>query len=93
MARAQQGAEQLLSAAGLGEARANEVADEIVKHAETQATSARVAETPEPESAPESPSLKAAPEASQETPEPEEPAVEPEAGETPPDSPETEDSR
>jgi F0F1-type ATP synthase membrane subunit b/b' len=93
IARAQQGTEQLLAAAGLGEARANEVADEIVKAAETQATSARAAETTEPESAPESSPLRAAPEASEETPEPEQPAVEPEAGETPPTSPETEDSR
>ena len=44
IARAQQGAEQLLSAAGLGEARANEIADEFAKTAEAQATSARVAE-------------------------------------------------
>ena len=93
IARAQQGTEQLLAAAGLGEARANEVADEIVKSAETQATSARAAEMPEPEPAPESPGLRAAPEASVETPEPEQPPVEPEAGETPPASPETEDSR
>jgi F0F1-type ATP synthase membrane subunit b/b' len=93
MARAQQGAEQLLSAAGLGEARANEVADEIVKSAETQATSARAAESPEQESSAESSPLRAAPEASQETPEPERPAVEPEGGETPPASPETEDNR
>jgi F0F1-type ATP synthase membrane subunit b/b' len=44
IARAQQGAEQLLAAAGLGEARANEVADEITKSAAAQATSVRAAE-------------------------------------------------
>jgi F0F1-type ATP synthase membrane subunit b/b' len=41
IARAQQGTEQLLAAAGLGEARANEVAAEIVKSAEAEATAAR----------------------------------------------------
>src|ERR671914_711467 len=56
--RAQQGAEQLLSAAGLGEARALEVAEEIVKSAETQATSARVADTAAPAG---EPPLRAAP--------------------------------
>src|SRR5918992_89955 len=48
--RAQQGTEQLLAAAGLGEARANEVADSIVKSAEAEATASRVAaeEPPRP---------------------------------------------
>jgi hypothetical protein len=44
IARAQQGTEQLLAAAGLGEARANEVAAEIVKSAETAANSQRAGE-------------------------------------------------
>ena len=44
IARAQQGAEQLLAAAGLGEARANEIADEFAKSAEAEATSALVAD-------------------------------------------------
>jgi F0F1-type ATP synthase membrane subunit b/b' len=90
MARAQQGAEQLLSAAGLGEARANEVADEIVKMAESQATSARVAApdvAPEPEAQP----LRAAPSA--EAPEQEPPAAEPDAEQPPPSAPESEDTR
>ncbi len=47
IARAQQGTEQLLAAAGLGEARANEVAAEIVKSAETAANATRAGE-PEP---------------------------------------------
>lgn len=46
--RAQQGTEQLLSAAGLGEAAASEVADAIVKSAES-AASAQAARTAEPE--------------------------------------------
>src|SRR5215210_6990351 len=41
--RAQQGAEQLLAAAGLGETRANEVADQIVKSAEDAAHAVRAA--------------------------------------------------
>jgi F0F1-type ATP synthase membrane subunit b/b' len=88
IARAQQGTEQLLAAAGLGEARANEVADEIVKSAESQATSARAAET-EPAS---EPPLKAAPAA--ETPEApqESPAPAGDAEQTPPASPENEDA-
>ena len=55
IARAQQGTEQLLAAAGLGEARANEVADSIVKSAEAEATSSRVAaeEPPQPSPAAE----------------------------------------
>jgi F0F1-type ATP synthase membrane subunit b/b' len=47
IARAQQGTEQLLAAAGLGEARANEVAAEIVKSAEVAANATRAGE-PEP---------------------------------------------
>jgi F0F1-type ATP synthase membrane subunit b/b' len=48
IARAQQGTEQLLAAAGLGEARANEVAAEIVKSAETAANAQRAGEQDEP---------------------------------------------
>jgi len=48
IARAQQGTEQLLAAAGLGEARANEVAAEIVKSAEAAANSQRAGEQDEP---------------------------------------------
>jgi len=63
ISRAQQGAEQLLGAAGLGEARAHEVADSIVKSAEASADASRAAE-PEPAQAegprPDSP-LRAAP--------------------------------
>jgi F0F1-type ATP synthase membrane subunit b/b' len=83
IARAQQGAEQLLAAAGLGEARANEVADEIVKSAETEATSARAGEEEPPPAEPAQP-LRAAPAAETEEPEAEAPAEpEPEAGPTP----------
>jgi F0F1-type ATP synthase membrane subunit b/b' len=90
IARAQQGTEQLLAAAGLGEARANEVADEIVKSAETQATSARAAApdaAPEPEAQP----LRAAP--TPEAPEQEPPSAEPDAEQPPPSAPEGEDTR
>ena len=83
IARAQQGTEQLLAAAGLGEAKANEVAQEIMKSAETEATSARAGspEATEPEAAPEPPPIRPAPA-----------AATPEAGtEAPPDSPESED--
>ncbi len=44
IARAQQGTEQLLGAAGLGEAAASEVAEAIVKAAESAAQSSRAAE-------------------------------------------------
>jgi vacuolar-type H+-ATPase subunit H len=60
IARAQTGAEQLLGAAGLGEAAATEVADAIVKSAETSAQSSRAAE-PEPGAAPAQRPLRTAP--------------------------------
>ena len=58
IARAQTGAEQLLGAAGLGEAAATEVADEIVKSAQASAQSSRAAE---PEPAAETPVVAEAP--------------------------------
>ena len=87
--RAQQGTEQLLAAAGLGEARANEVADEIVKSAESQATAARVADAPaEPETASEPP-LRAAPQAEAED---EQPSPDADAEQSPAPAPDDEDS-
>jgi F0F1-type ATP synthase membrane subunit b/b' len=88
--RAQQGAEQLLSAAGLGEVRANEVADSIVKSAEAEATSSRVAadEPPQPTPAEEPAAIRPV------EPEPSEPVsteeTAPEQGSEPP--PETKDT-
>jgi cell division initiation protein len=68
IARAQTGAEQLLSAAGLGEAAANEVAAEISKAAQASAQASRAA--PEPE-APSVPPVRSAPAPA--TPEPAQP--------------------
>jgi hypothetical protein len=67
IARAQTGAEQLLGAAGLGEAATTEVADAILKSVETSAQSSRAAE---PEAVGESPVAEApaAPEATQQEP-------------------------
>jgi len=79
IARAQQGAEQLLGAAGLGEAAATEVAQSIVKSAEASAHATRAAE---PESRPATgapqaePALRAAPA----EPEPEPPVEPPPTG-------------
>ena len=81
ISRAQQGAEQLLGAAGLGEARANEVAVSIVKSAQASAEATRAAEH-EPARAespqPDSP-LRPAPEPTPTPPaeEPQSPAPEP----------------
>jgi F0F1-type ATP synthase membrane subunit b/b' len=79
IARAQQGPEQLLAAAGLGEDRANEVAAEIVKSAEVAANSQRAGEPEpsEPEAAPAPQAIRPAPAA--ETP----PSPEPETDPTP----------
>jgi F0F1-type ATP synthase membrane subunit b/b' len=82
IARAQHGAEQLLAAAGLGEAVANDVADKIVRAAETSAQATRVSE-PEPET-PARP-VQAAPAPSTPT------RTQPGASETPPAAPEAEE--
>ncbi|MEP6910804.1 MAG: hypothetical protein ABI896_10300, partial [Actinomycetota bacterium] len=55
IARAQHGAEQMLAAAGLGEAAATEVANAIVKSAEAGAAASRAAATGEQASAPAEP--------------------------------------
>ena len=64
IARAQHGAEQMLAAAGLGEAAATEVADAIVKSAEAGAAASRAAAAEPEASAPAEPEqpLRAAPE-------------------------------
>jgi F0F1-type ATP synthase membrane subunit b/b' len=93
VSRAQQGAEQLLGAAGLGEAAANEVAESIVKSVEASAHASRAAE-PEPPAAAErpqgQPALRSAP--AEPAPEPQvepaptgtaEPTEQPAAGEPP----------
>ena len=92
VSRAQKGAEQLLGAAGLGEAKANEVAVSIVKSAEASAEATRAsdperaqAESPQPDSplrpAPERAPTPPAEEPQSPTPEPPE---QPPAAEEPP---------
>jgi hypothetical protein len=87
IARAQQGTEQLLGAAGLGDAAASEVAEAIVKSAESAAQASRAAE-PEPGAAP-SGQVPPALQPLRRAPAPGTPAPAPGQPETPAGSPET----